>query len=1284
MSCRTVATVAFVSALMQEVQAEVQEEEPKTTYYEYLHLYKEAMCNEYHAKKAKYEGYSSWAYTLPQYWECDYPTCAGLQQSPVNMNDAYAVGPPGGSHDRRLEEAETLYSFMKSETFDGWVDNTGHGLQVTHNLGTFEYPHYDIYKGLQFHLHCPSEHALEGALYACELHLVHQKHGASGADDLVVLGVLFKLGEENGLLKKMGLPTGAPAASEKVEIKNVNCQSDFEAALKGHYYHYVGSLTTPPCSETVMWFVLKDPLSVSWEQVEAFGKLYPHPANNRPLQGFYARQVYKDHVSGCYAEGRQYGHNWDYVLPGCWPALGYPLCAGIRQSPMHIDSHALTTLGGGEETIKSVTDYKAVEGCATHNTGHGYQINAPGSYGTFLYEAQKYHALQCHLHVPAEHAIDGLLYEAELHIVHQKVASTGLENLLVIGIMFKKGDPSSFLQKMGLPQGAPEDFTGEEKFAFEGPLDLGTEFADAFAGDYYRYDGSLTTPPCEETVKWFVTIVCLTISQAQLDAHHRVFKQPFMDRPPQLRHGRPLGKNSFDPGFAPADAGEFGCTAEGYNPPAALTAVAVRRLEAKQDWTYLFADCWAVSYPHCGGRTQSPIDVNSKGKFVGKGAAAINLLKYSKYDEVGDCHIRNTGHGLQTESISGQPFGYLKIDGSKYIALQYHIHCPSEHTIDGAFYTCEVHAVHQGEGAKGLEDLLVWGVLYKVGGAINDIFIDHFVKAAHLEKGETWPLDEDIRLRDYHELRDGFYRYDGSLTTPPCAETVKWFLLISVATMTQDYADILLAAMRYPNLNNRPIQAQYGRGIWKNSLPGCYFPSSGADESSGDRRLAVAPWDYLMPQCWAPAYPECYGTAQSPINFETKYIVDKGSDRIYLQHDSVNDFEWKNTGHGLQVDYEQGYVIFNEIKYKTLQLHLHMPSEHAVNGELYAAELHVVHQKEGAEHLEDLLVCGIMYKLGDESNFLSHVFPVLAGKPDKTIDFLVLDFEMEPAAADGFYAYGGSLTTPPCSETVQWVVFKKCLTVGREQVGIFHDLFAKPQNNRPLQPPFGRTVVEDSFKPLKILKCKKDQCSTTYFSVSVIEVHKSSYCHPVEALVTVEGPERMPLAEIKPGTKLLVRMPSGEMAFRPVLSLLHDHIDAEAGLVDIEHDAGTLRATPLHLIFKKVSDGVLVSTSAAEVKVGDVLVTDSSASAETVVLSVSKDVAMNGVRTPLTAAGTTLVDGAVASVYASLNRVAALHCSLHSSFFLVRVLAHVLPSWTSFPGSLSLNGLLRVISPATQ
>eukprot|EP00929_Paragymnodinium_shiwhaense_P095331 TRINITY_DN5640_c0_g1_i1.p1 TRINITY_DN5640_c0_g1~~TRINITY_DN5640_c0_g1_i1.p1 ORF type:complete len:340 (-),score=35.99 TRINITY_DN5640_c0_g1_i1:221-1096(-) len=291
---------------------------------------------------------------------------------------------------------------------------------------------------------------------------------------------------------------------------------------------------------------------------------------------------------------------------------------------------------------------------------------------------------------------------------------------------------------------------------------------------------------------------------------------------------------------------------------------------------------------------------------------------------------------------------------------------------------------------------------------------------------------------------------------------------------------------------------------------------------------------------------------------------------------------------------------------------------------------------------------------------------------------------MEPAAADGFYAYGGSLTTPPCSETVQWVVFKKCLTVGREQVGIFHDLFAKPQNNRPLQPPFGRTVVEDSFKPLKILKCKKDQCSTTYFSVSVIEVHKSSYCHPVEALVTVEGPERMPLAEIKPGTKLLVRMPSGEMAFRPVLSLLHDHIDAEAGLVDIEHDAGTLRATPLHLIFKKVSDGVLVSTSAAEVKVGDVLVTDSSASAETVVLSVSKDVAMNGVRTPLTAAGTTLVDGAVASVYASLNRVAALHCSLHSSFFLVRVLAHVLPSWTSFPGSLSLNGLLRVISPATQ
>eukprot|EP00929_Paragymnodinium_shiwhaense_P012613 TRINITY_DN119_c0_g1_i3.p2 TRINITY_DN119_c0_g1~~TRINITY_DN119_c0_g1_i3.p2 ORF type:complete len:426 (+),score=51.19 TRINITY_DN119_c0_g1_i3:1642-2919(+) len=417
----------------------------------------------------------------------------------------------------------------------------------------------------------------------------------------------------------------------------------------------------------------------------------------------------------------------------------------------------------------------------------------------------------------------------------------------------------------------------------------------------------------------------------------------------------------FDPGMESIQEDQLGCAGAGYTPEGA--SVSVRRLEEESSWNYLFADCWEVSYPQCGGRQQSPIDIDITGYFVSDVSEAYNLKRNSTYHEVEDCHIRNTGHGLQGESAAGATFGFLEMDGKKYNALQYHIHCPAEHTLHGAFYPCEVHAVHQAEGATGLEELLVFGVIYKIGST-TDIFIDNFVRAveANLAKDDTITVPEKVSLRDYHQLRHGFYRYDGSLTTPPCAETVKWFVLILQADMTQEHADVLLEAMQHSHLNNRPVQPQYGRGIWKNSLPGCYFPAS-----AEGRRLATASWDYLMPQCWAalgptwaPDYPDCAGRKQSPLDIRTDFIAKTGTDVILLDHGRLLATP-EVTSHGLQVDYNKGYVTFASNRYNTLQFHLHMPSEHAVDGKLQWAELHAVHQLDGATGLESLLVCGVMY-----------------------------------------------------------------------------------------------------------------------------------------------------------------------------------------------------------------------------------------------------------------------------------------------------------------------------------
>ncbi len=136
----------------------------------------------------------------------------------------------------------------------------------------------------QFHFHAGSEHMLNGKRFPLEVHLVH----LSDANEIAVVGVWFEEGEENVLLKKIyeKIPDEAnETLSESLEI-DVNNMLPKERS----YYHYGGSLTTPPCSEGVMWFVMKNPITASKEQIERFTKFMP--ANNyRPVQALNERKL---------------------------------------------------------------------------------------------------------------------------------------------------------------------------------------------------------------------------------------------------------------------------------------------------------------------------------------------------------------------------------------------------------------------------------------------------------------------------------------------------------------------------------------------------------------------------------------------------------------------------------------------------------------------------------------------------------------------------------------------------------------------------------------------------------------------------------------------------------------------------------------------------------------------------------------------------------------------------------------------------------------------------------
>jgi len=195
--------------------------------------------------------------------QADYATCKlGKLQSPVDI--------------RGTEKADLPALGFHYENGPAEVVNNGHTIQVNlANAGSAALAS-GSYKLLQFHFHTPSEEKINGKAFPLVAHLVHRNEDGK----LSVVAVLFKLGKENPVLAKVfaAMPTEADG---KAELPGGLNPADILPAKQG-YYAYIGSLTTPPCSEGVRWQVLKDPVELSAAQLKAFKKLYP--MNARPVQ----------------------------------------------------------------------------------------------------------------------------------------------------------------------------------------------------------------------------------------------------------------------------------------------------------------------------------------------------------------------------------------------------------------------------------------------------------------------------------------------------------------------------------------------------------------------------------------------------------------------------------------------------------------------------------------------------------------------------------------------------------------------------------------------------------------------------------------------------------------------------------------------------------------------------------------------------------------------------------------------------------------------------------------
>lgn len=230
------------------------------------------------AATAQAQWKTPWSYegpTGPGHWgelDPDYAACkSGKEQSPIDIRNAQKADLPA----LRFEYRGTPLKYL--------IDN-GKTIRVNYHgpiSGGFLIVGDRRYQLTQFHFHRPSEELIDGKAYDMAIHLVHETSDGKAA----VVAVLLKEGKANATIARIWEHMRKAEGKEQ-EIPGVEINAAGLLPAVAGYYTYTGSLTAPPCTEGVTWFVLKTPVEISRAQLDAFAKLYPHDVRPpQPLNG---------------------------------------------------------------------------------------------------------------------------------------------------------------------------------------------------------------------------------------------------------------------------------------------------------------------------------------------------------------------------------------------------------------------------------------------------------------------------------------------------------------------------------------------------------------------------------------------------------------------------------------------------------------------------------------------------------------------------------------------------------------------------------------------------------------------------------------------------------------------------------------------------------------------------------------------------------------------------------------------------------------------------------------
>lgn len=493
----------------------------------------------------------------------------------------------------------TFVNFSSREVFDNMVNN-GHTAKVNLKPDVVEVHGGGLsgaYVALQFHFHWGqtssshpgSEHLVDGHRYRMEMHVVTLKKGltveqaVADPEGIAVLGFLIESSDKvsksepwTNLTSHLTADTSATVSlTDAISIHDLIGDVDLTK-----FYRYNGSLTTPMCNEAVVWTVFVEPIHVHTDLLQLFPSKTKLADVYRPAQDLKGRHVFASPAVQLPA-----GHLWCYDAHECahgpehWYKLPGSVCAGERQSPINIISKDTEHKDLGAFTFKGFDDKHVIVDVL--NTGHTVKcvlkegvVEVSG--GGLDYD---YSVLQFHFHwgkstagsTGSEHLLDSKRFPMELHIVTKRKDLTldqalkEGDGLAVLGFLVEASGTKSGGGGGGAAEAPSHDESSTQSnteawkhltdtFSHIKTIGSNTSFSaavsiDDLLGDvdrksFFRYNGSLTTPSCNEAVVWTVFEHAVKVDHSLMEKFPTDMGYDDVYRPAQKLHSRNVFKSS--------------------------------------------------------------------------------------------------------------------------------------------------------------------------------------------------------------------------------------------------------------------------------------------------------------------------------------------------------------------------------------------------------------------------------------------------------------------------------------------------------------------------------------------------------------------------------------------------------------------------------------------------------------------------------------------------------------------------------------------------------------------